>query len=214
MQLDQPQHHAAQTTMAHTHHPRLALCHSMTASHDQSRATLRRDRLKRGLIASAMVLLIIPTAYAKEKKLTTPLSSLDIKTTQAATVVIVSPDQSFRVRLNEETLKTSGKSYTTQDPARIASLVKLLEHAHVKSNTEVAHPFEPRTGIFLTLADGSHADFLFEKAFANQTHLNGTLNGKAITVTSTLPHTLDSWTTEQGAAFEPARSTTENTVQK
>jgi len=51
MQLDQTQHHAA-----HTPHPRLALRLYITAPHDQSRApTLRRDRLKRGLIASAMI---------------------------------------------------------------------------------------------------------------------------------------------------------------
>lgn len=72
---------------------------------------------------------------------------------------------------DESTFKQIGCTYTTQDSAKIGSLIQILERGEIKKNTASEASLEPlkgsnfkedpREGVYFNFSDGTEARFLF-----------------------------------------------------
>jgi hypothetical protein len=127
-----------------------------------------------------------------------------IQITQLATVVIVPPYWTFRVELNEASIKEVGCTLATRDPLRIAALIEILKRAEVRIAGNSDKPWGPREGIFMTLPDDRDIIFLFGKNLLGQNEVPGMFTHlplfKSLNITGrqSLPRDLVLWAADTG----------------
>lgn len=94
------------------------------------------------------------TVKKKTMDLMRPIGGVD--TTRVAALVLVLPYSEHRARLNESTLREWGCTYSTQDPVRITDIIDILKNANITAQPHDEPSWEPREGVFLTLANRHH----------------------------------------------------------
>lgn len=132
-----------------------------------------------------------------------PLTGL--QSIQEATVSLAPSSWLFYGRLDGNTLRKLGCSYSTRDPSMIAHLQDILKQNEVKDVTNKESQFDVRNGIFLTLADGTFIKILFGQQFAGLNTVQGMFNHSStsvnlsVTALDSLPQDLAKWALETGA---------------
>jgi hypothetical protein len=128
-----------------------------------------------------------------------------LQSIQEATVSLAPSSWLFYGRLDENTLRKLGCSYSTRDPSMIAHLQDILKQNEVKAAVNKESQFDARNGIFLTLSDGTIIKILFGQQFSELNTVQGTFNHSStnvslsVTAIDSLPQDLVKWALETGA---------------
>ncbi|WP_156480118.1 hypothetical protein [Collimonas pratensis] len=128
-----------------------------------------------------------------------------LQSIQEVTVSLAPSSWFFYGRLDENTLRKLGCSYSTRDPSLIAHFQDVLKKNEVKASVNNESQFDVRNGIFLTLTDGTIVKILFGQKFSGLNTVQGTFNHSSanvdtsITAIDSLPKDLIQWALETGA---------------
>lgn len=118
-----------------------------------------------------------------------------INNTKMVKFIFVVPYSEHFSQMDESTLKKFGCSYVTQNSARIAEIVELLNKAKIRYEPNHEGSWESRNGVFLTSENGTETKFLFDQhyQYPENNTVQGELNEKPITANSSLLEDLYRW---------------------
>lgn len=156
-----------------------------------------------------ILLVLAKISYASDKTSSTPIAIPSLDEIRSAAVVFAPSNWVFSIRLDEETFRAAGCTYTSSDSERILELLQILINGNIRTeeNFDASPKPEPREGVFFYLENGQEIKLLFGQRFNNRSTVQGIFHEKPIVADPSLPQNLMSWASRFGRLVteEPSR---------
>lgn len=123
-----------------------------------------------------------------------------IHLTKSADAYVAPLNKWFLRALDENRLRAQACRVSTDDPARVADLVKILDESDLQSASFSPSGFEPRELIYLRLSNGEAMKILLAQRAGTPQSITGTIDYKQISVSAKTVDDLYQWVADLSAS--------------